>query len=243
MTPKPFPKETDLCAAFIAALPASWTAYAETAGWDILLVRKSDGFQIGVQAKLKLNIAVINQAIEDTGWWPERHGPDCRAVLVPMGDSGGFRRIGAYIGFTIIHVAETHNRFKFRFEPSLPDEPIEASEWFECCPTKRHRLPEYVPDVAAGSAAPIRLTPWKISAIKIAVILETRGYVTRLDFKHIGIDHRRWLCPGGYLVAEPKTPERRGGFVSCEKTPDLKSIHPRVYAEIAADAVKWMPPA
>jgi hypothetical protein len=38
--------------------------YPETEGWDILLVRVSDGFQIGIQAKLALNIGVINQCLE-----------------------------------------------------------------------------------------------------------------------------------------------------------------------------------
>lgn len=62
---KPFPTEAALCAAFIAAIDKrAWTPYAETAGWDILLVRKVDGFQIGVQAKLVFNLDVVNQAID-----------------------------------------------------------------------------------------------------------------------------------------------------------------------------------
>jgi hypothetical protein len=42
--------EADLCAGFIAAATkgGSWTAYAETAGYDILMVRASDGVQIGI---------------------------------------------------------------------------------------------------------------------------------------------------------------------------------------------------
>jgi hypothetical protein len=68
--------------------------------------------------------------------------------------------------------------------------------WFEMAPIRRHDLPEYVPDVAAGSSSPIQLTKWKIAAIKIAITLERRGYVTRLDFKKQGIDHRRWLAVG-----------------------------------------------
>ena len=55
---KPYPTEVALCSAFIAAVPREWTAYAETAGWDILLVRKADGFQIGVEAKLKIGVEV-----------------------------------------------------------------------------------------------------------------------------------------------------------------------------------------
>jgi hypothetical protein len=47
-------------------------------------VRNADGFQVGIQAKLKFNIDVINQALERYGTWNVAgEGPDCRAVLVP----------------------------------------------------------------------------------------------------------------------------------------------------------------
>jgi hypothetical protein len=61
---RPYRTEADLCAAFLAALrrdyQEKWLAYAETEGWDVLLVRQKDGFQIGIQAKLALNASVIN---------------------------------------------------------------------------------------------------------------------------------------------------------------------------------------
>ena len=85
MATKPFPTEAALCAQFIELIDKRiWTPYAETQGWDILLVRRVDGFQIGIQAKLSLNIDVIAQAIESSGHWSATAaGPDCRAVLVP----------------------------------------------------------------------------------------------------------------------------------------------------------------
>jgi hypothetical protein len=49
-------------------------------------------------------------------------------------------------------------------------------------------LPSYAPDVIAGAFAPVRLTPWKIKALKIAAPIELR---TRADFKHLGLDPRR----------------------------------------------------
>ena len=65
-TRQAFRSEADLCAAFLAALEREhakkWMAYAETAGWDILLVRLKDGFQIGIQAKLALNDLCHHQA-------------------------------------------------------------------------------------------------------------------------------------------------------------------------------------
>ena len=204
--PKPFATEADLCAAFIVALPAAWTSYAETAGWDILLVRKPDGFQVGIQAKLRLNAEVFAQALEDhhdVKW----RGPDCRAILVPWADCTlGLGCFSPYCGITIIRMPSqltagpargVRRRVFGSFEPDLPKHDQDWSterHWFEMAPLERCRLPEYVPDVPAGARAPLQLTEWKIKALKIAVLLEDRGFVTRADFAHLDIDHRRWLA-------------------------------------------------
>lgn len=244
---KLFATEADLCAAFLSDLPKGWTPYAETGGWDILLVRDADGFQIGVEAKLRLNAEVMNQALEeyaDIGVCSEH--PDCRAVLVPWAEAGAMDRIATYIGVTVIRVSKVgayERRPKgrsnqWRADPGLPtiDDRWSTRDWHEWCPTKRHQLPEYVPDVRAGSSAPVQLTAWKINALKIAIILVRRGFVTRADFKHIGIDHRRWIHTNGWLAPTPD------GYVATKYLPDFKAMHPRVWEEITADAEKWMPP-
>lgn len=247
---RPFASEAEMCARFISAVDTEqWTVFAETAGWDILLVRKADGFQIGIEAKLRLNIDVISQALEKYGSWAAtRPGPDCRAVLVPESEPGGFHTICQYLGLTIIYVKSVEqveerkyhrwDRFKV-FEPGLPGDRYRThdDQWFEWAPATRHPLPDYVPDVIAGSPAPIQLTDWKIKAIKIAIILEKRGYLVRADFKHISIDHRRWLPSGmRWLVIE-----KDGRYARAPSFPDFKAQHPRVYAEIAADYEKWKP--
>lgn len=238
--PEPFSSEADMCADFISAVGKEWTAYAETCGWDILLSRNSDGFQIGIQAKLKLNAQVIAQAIErNRGWSAEQPGPDYRAVLVPFDRTGHFEAIAAYIGITIIRVRPRQDRYGPRFYPKLPaGTHAYFDAWHEQITLRRHPLPEYIPDVRAGASAPLRLTPWKIAGIKIAVTLEIRGFVTRADFKAHGIDHRRWIAAGeGWL--QPGN----GGYVAGPRMPDFKTMHPRVYEEITADAEKWMPAA
>jgi hypothetical protein len=80
-----FTKEVDLCKAFIETLPKGWTNYNETGGYDILLVHDETGFQIGVEAKLRLNAKVICQAMSGLNSVYDHSGPDCRAVLVPSG--------------------------------------------------------------------------------------------------------------------------------------------------------------
>lgn len=242
--PKHFATEVDLCARFLSALPKGWTPYAETAGWDILLSRDRDGFQIGIQAKLKLNVGVICQALEQhSRWWATLSGPDCRAVLVPEGESR-LGPIADYIGITVIRVRPPppkHVRYA-AFSPDLPDDGHTLQdEWHEWAPAKRETLPSYVPDVAAGSSAPVQLTEWKIAAMKIAITLELRGFVTREDFKEHKIDHRRWMASGeGWL-------QLVDGRLVGHRMPDFKTMHPRNYAEILADAEKWMlkltPPA
>jgi len=222
----------------MSAIPDGWTAYPEWGGWDILLVRKEDGFQIGIEAKLRLNAIVLTQALEEYGsWHADSPGPDCRAILVPESEHG-YGVIAAYIGITVIRCAGHDVRYRYSsiFQPVLPDGDGRYQEgWYEWLPSKRHSIPDYVPDVVAGAPAPLRLTDWKIKAIKIAVTLEKRGYVTRADFKHISIDHRRWLPSGtGWLSIQD------GHYVKGPYFPNFKAQHPTVYEQIEADAEKWM---
>jgi hypothetical protein len=244
MKTAPFPTEAALCAAFIAEIPSAWTAYAETAGWDILLVRNADGFQIGVQAKLRLNAHVISQAIDPWGAWnAERPGPDCRAVLVPdRTGAEGFSAICSYIGLTVLRMVPPAASYRLsagRYTPGLPLPDGKGEAWHEWLPAKRHKLPDYVPDVPAGAPSPRQLSQWKIKVIKLSVTLERRGYVTRADFKHLQFDHRRLLTAGlGWLVPDRKT----GRYTRSKLWPNLKTAHPRVYGEIDRDYNRWSTP-
>ena len=243
MTKSFFTKETDLCRAFIEAVPVEWIAYPETGGFDILLVRKEDGFQIGVEAKLKLNAKVISQAAEDAGhWYATRPGPDCRAVLIP--DSVGSELAGLcrFIGLEVIRMrpAEEQSVYKrYRlssFYPSLPtSRNYSGRDWYEFAPSQRIAVPEFVPDVIAGSSSPIQLTPWKVKAIKIAVTLEKRGFVTRDDFKHFQISMSRWTVPGaGWLIKNGS-----GGWIQGPKYPDFRLQHPINYGQIEEKFEVW----
>lgn len=235
-----YASEAEMCAQYIAEVEkgAKWTAYAETAGWDILLVRKADGFQIGIEAKLRLNAEVLFQAIEGFG---RNVGPDCRAILVPCG--GGTPGIGtfaSFIGITIIRISKPQPNCRTMTAPYLPEigfqDWTDHTEWHELAPLKRHPLPEYVPDVAAGASAPTRLTSWKIGAIKLTILLRRRGYLTRADFKALKVDIRRWLPSGaGFLISQD------GVLVAGPSLPDFQRQHPVVYAQIEADFEVWAP--
>jgi hypothetical protein len=232
-----FAREADLCSAFLRALErdyaGKWKVYAETEGWDILLVRRKDGFQIGIQAKLALNIAVINQCLE-YGKSSCEVGPDCRALLVPPPTGSNFQAICQYMGLTIISVLPQQGRI----EPRLPGLSTRSptSPWHEWCPVSRHPLPAYIPDVVAGASSPVRLTPWKIKALKITALIELRGSVSRSDFKHLGLDPRRWTAREGWLLASS------AGYVPGKRTPNFAGQHPVVYSQIKTDFPKWAPP-
>lgn len=221
----------DFCERVRGMRDTPWTIYAETAGWDLLLAHR-DGFQVGIEAKLSLNAKVIDQAL--SGAWSVRTGgnPDYRAVLVP-GEKlqNHLSRICTAIGIGIIAM-----RDQKWWTPDLPDERWDWKVWPNWCPDQRCLLPDYVPDVCGGHAAPVQLTPWKVKAIKLMIVLERRGYVTRADMKALQISPTRWTDSWhGFLERAPDV----NGFRACGRTPDLKAQHPTNYAEIEADFATW----
>lgn len=227
--PRKYESEAALCAAFnVWALSEGWTPYPETAGWDVLLVA-ADGTQIGVQAKLKFNLKVIAQTLPEF-WtqWYDAQGPDFRAVLVPERDGVADSICGA-LGLQLFYDFGARSSFA----PGLKRAEHNNGGWHYWNPPKRHPLPEFVPDVAAGVSGPVQLTEWKIKALRIAAVLELRGHVTREDFKRYGLDHRRWTGPGGWLVAAAIP----GQWKSADGAPLFAADHPVVYPQVL-DAVR-----
>lgn len=227
--------EAALCAEFLVWVKAVsgttlhgrrvpvWTAYAETAGWDILLVAE-DGTQIGIQAKLKFNMKVLAQSIPDR-WehWHDR-GPDYRAVLVPEHD-GSHEAICACLGLMMFTPDSRYCYGTERtFGPGLDMD--HASGWHYWSPVERCTLPEFVPDVVAGASGPVQLTKWKIAALRVVATMELQGFITKADFRRLKVDPRRWCGPGGWLKpgAEP------GQFV--RGAVDFDQQHPVVYVQV-----------
>lgn len=236
--------EAALCADFIAWVKAEsgkfnhgvqtpvWTPYAETAGWDILLVG-ADGTQIGIQAKLKFNMKVLAQSVPEC--WNHWHdsGPDYRAVLVPDRDSS-HENICAALGLTMFAVNGCRwDGRQTDFAPGL-DMATWTGGWHYWSPRKRHELPEFVPDVPAGTSGPVQLTKWKIAALRIVATLEVQGHVTRKDFQRFGVDSRRWTGPNGWLVPRSERMQHAGQYVRGPAL-DFDRQHPEVYAQILAE--------
>lgn len=237
-----FASEAELCAAFIAEAckDGRWTAYNESAGFDILLVHR-DGLQVGIEAKLAFNLKVLLQALPQYIQYSHGvTGPDFRAVLIP--DSAADSGVGALcscLGITVIRQRAGDGRYvRPLFWPGLPgDRGFISSDWHQWAPVERCKVPGYVPDVPAGASAPVALTEWKIAAIKLVILLEERP-VTRADFKALRLSPQRWTDPWtGWLVVDD------GRYVAGPRLPDFRAQHPRNYEEIRADKAKWMPPS
>lgn len=217
-----------------------WTPYHETAGWDLLMVHES-GVQLGIEAKLTLNAKVLEQALPTPHWHVQ--GPDYRAVLVP---SDGLQHhltvIAWHLGIVVIRVSASRGWRgdtweSWNAQPGLPslDSAYHSQDWPAWYPGKRCTLPDYIPDVSGGKASPVTLTQWKVGAIKLLILLEKRGWVSRTDIEALDLSASRWTAAkDGYL-------DRGAGgvFIRGAYTPNFKAQHPRNWAEIEADFPNW----
>jgi hypothetical protein len=255
-----FETEAALCQAFALRVPAEWIVYPETAGWDLLLVHRQGGWQIGIEAKLTLNAKVLAQAIKGRRW--NSQGPDFRAVLVGkvVAESA---ELAAALGITVISPAPLPREPDWggvswaprskqgpkvpEFKPDLPssesltrigewwsnyDRPV----WHDQFPLQRHRLPDYVPEVAAGVPSPMILSDWKIKAMRVCVWVQRHGTITRKEFRALGIDPSRWMN-GAWL----KPCSDRGVWTAGPQFPaaQLAREHPAAWQKVQADYDAW----
>ena len=187
-------KETELCREFMAAAESyGWTAYPETSGWDILLVRT--GVQIGVQAKTRANIKVVAQALPDMAWFGRKLSPSVRRKIVRKGPN--YRTIlipGKTAHKTIrdmCNVCQALGLWVFtekRLGWHLLEAGSVAQQDYDWQPEAPEWLPDFVPQVAAGAASPLQLTNWKQSALRLLARAQVRGRVTSKDAKEIGVN-------------------------------------------------------
>jgi hypothetical protein len=119
---------------------------------------------------------------------------------------------------------------RVRFAPSIGDV-HSGAQWHYWNPQQRLALPSHVPDVVAGASGPSQLTEWKIKALKVAAVLQIRGWVTRQTFRELDLDHRRWTGPDGWLGAVEGHPGRWEWRKDRER-PGFEQQHPVVYPKV-----------
>ncbi|KZK80919.1 hypothetical protein PsAD46_03967 [Pseudovibrio sp. Ad46] len=236
-----FASESDMCTHFINKLPEEWVAYPEWGNWDILLVRKKDGFQVGIEAKLRLNAKVISQSAE-TAYHCDKPGPDCRAILIPKGSNLDFQPVCNILSLQIIEIESEISKSPSTvswYRPKLPnpDRASPAGNFKEFYPSERLELPEIIPIVAAGKPSPIKLTPWKIKAIKLDILLQKHGVVTRKLFKALNLSTTLFLHSGnGWMLKGSE----RGAWTRGPSFPDFRIGCEENYDELEKRYKTWV---
>lgn len=240
---EPIKTEAELCALFIAEFNAlaGWICYPEAAGFDILAVHE-DGRQIGVQAKLQLNAKVAEQILPtDRDDYYGEAGPDHRIVIVSKitDASAGIARMLDMLGVKVLcpRAGKTTNGSAYTFE-SFKDlrgartkkSTLNQPSLFDWNPSKRCVVPSIVEDTPAGVPSPIRLTPWKESAIKVIAKLRKQGFITTKEIAAHGISTTRWTRPRGRKQAWLKKGSVRGQWVATPHLPALDQQHPALFA-------------
>lgn len=225
--PKTYATEAELCAEFMPwARRSGYQVFPETAGWDIVLVDAS-GFQTGVEAKKRMNLDVIGQALRGIRHldWAD-HGPDHRAILVPncrgMADTLGMVGVAVFAPSGYQHPGDVP---AFDRRDAGFDEPM-----FDWNPAKRLELPPVEFEGAAGVPSPSGMTEWKLRALRLVAILDTRGHLTRRDFRDARLSPTRWMSYDHWLVPGAE----RGQWVR-GTLPRIEESCPEVYARIKSD--------
>lgn len=223
--------ESELCADFMSwAREQGHRCYPEWAGWDILVVAP-DGTQIGVEAKLRANVEVLEQAMSPA---EHRPGPTYHAVLVPTAGES-FKAIARRLK---VWVMEWSPRPAWRAEydrPSFPSGLRHSLVWNH--PETHEEPPVEELSRPAGVPSPSSLTPWKLKAIRLLLVLERRGYVTSKDFEALGLSiGTTWL--GRWIKWDGTKEGRRYRYVAIpeserhahDRRPD--ELHPEVTAAL-----------
>ncbi|MEC4242144.1 hypothetical protein [Pseudomonas sp. DSV-1] len=243
-------KESELCDIFIREFNNldGWICYPEAAGFDVLAVHQ-DGRQIGVEAKIALNAKVADQILPWHGNdYYERPGPDHRLVIVSRitDASAGIAKMLERQGVRVIQprISRTvrGDEFTFQLEHQLVATEnrnrVHCAEpfLFDWNPSERCRVPILATNLPAGVPSPIKLTPWKESALIVVALLRKQGFITSKQIAARGISAHAWTQAQTGKNAWLAKGDIRGQWVETEHLPPFDKQHPDVYA-LAMQAV------
>jgi hypothetical protein len=248
-------KEADLCALFIQEFNQmpGWTCYPEAAGFDVLVVHE-DGRQIGVEAKMQLNAKVADQILPNLGEDYYGHpGPDHRLVIVSKitDASAGIAKMLVRLGVKVAMPRRgsgfngdsfTFDRF-YNIAEAAGRTSIFSEQWlYDWNPPERCQVPVLVTNLPAGVPSPVRLTPWKESALKVLAQLRRQGFITAKQIAGHGIGVTAWTQAPGSKPAWLAKGTVRGTWIETEHMPAFDKQHPDVYA-LAVETLAATAPA
>lgn len=157
MKKRAYATEGALCDAFQAeAESRGWDVYAETHDWDLLMVRRKDGFQVGVEAKLRASLELVEQVLRRVRGCRNRGvGPSSVAVLLPRHNSHVFY---------VMEEARCYVTVTSPRDISC----LDRDDWMRTLPTVRpYELPDFKPAFGGGRPSPLRLSKWRIAALRL----------------------------------------------------------------------------
>jgi hypothetical protein len=113
---------------------------------------------------------------------------------------------------------------------------------FDWNPPERCQVPVPVTNLPAGVPSPVRLTPWKESALKVLAQLRRQGFITAKQISNHGIGVSAWTQAPGSKPAWLTKGAVRGTWIETEHMPAFDKQHPDVYAlaveMLAAESTK-----
>jgi hypothetical protein len=213
----------------------------------VLVVHES-GRQIGVEAKLSLNAKVADQILPNRGdEYYGRPGPDHRLVIVSKitDASAGIVKMLERLGVSVLCTRKSCDMegdyYKFDLEYQLLNREKDRLYYgnerlFDWSPVERCQVPMMVTNLPAGVPSPIRLTPWKESALKVVALMRQQGFVTGKQIAAHGIGITSWTQAPGSKPAWLARGSVRGQWIETEHMPAFDQQHPEVYA-LAVSAV------
>lgn len=218
------PRESDVCDAFaVIAQRHGWTVYPETGGWDLLLV---NGDQIGVQAKVRANLAVIQQALPGP-YAMTAVGPHFRAILTADGmELDPICRPLRLLRFSLLFM-DRREPMEFGTNMLTDATAREPYRWQTVRPVA---LPCVVPMHSGGCPSPLVLSRWKIGALRVLARCQLRGWVTTADGQDCNHDMGYMIRTG--MLVRIGMDGRRIKYQVGEhrKRPDRQ--HPQEFAQI-----------
>jgi len=174
---KKYSLEKDMCDELSAHMKDSgWIVYPEQGGWDLLLVRRN--IQIGVQAKLRPTIKLLSQALISE----QVSGPHYRAVAVGNSqeeEKEDFAKISMALRLIYIDMGIHPDYWFYKATQRV------SLKYYRHFPNNIVWTPPYVPELDAGIPSPKTVSPWKIAAIKMELIAETKGWVSIIDAREV----------------------------------------------------------
>lgn len=241
----PYGSEAELCDAFVESAKLSdWQAYPECGNWDLLMVR--DGIQVGIEAKMRCSLEVVTQAMPKRSRYRAVPSPHYVGVLVPFTSPALNEVCSALKILTFDHsFMEVARMWQEHGAPSghrpgdlrldiKPEYVIEAP---------RIELPVVAVQTSGGRPSPKRMSKWRVSALRLCILLERRGDLSSQDFRSEKMDitrwrNGRWITRNGDVY---RNDGKRGMWARYTKGDRYNISGPSVGYEPEMEAMKALP--